>query len=139
MAVRKYQDLIAWQVGQAFKVEVMRLVQRSEGAQRDFKFRSQLIEATRGVPGNLIEGFLRYAPREFARFLGISIGSLGEAENHLRDGILLGYFIEAECGEAFRLARRCLTASVRLKRSQQRFLKPRRGTPRRRCDWPDPS
>ena len=134
MAVRRYQDLIAWQVGQAFKVEVIRVVQRSHGAQRDLKFRSQLLEAARGVPGNLIEGFLRYAPREFARFLGISIGSLGEAENHMRDGILLGYFTDADWAEAFLLARRCLTASVRLKRSQERFLKPSRPTERRPRD-----
>jgi four helix bundle protein len=115
--------LIAWQLGEAFKREVFRIVQASEGARRDLKFRSQLLEAARAVPANLVEGFLRFAPREFARFLGFSIGSLGEAESRLRDGIQLGYFPETECTEAFQLARRCLTASVRLKRSQQRFLR----------------
>ena len=122
MAVRRYQDLIAWQLGEAFKLEVFRLVRASDGARCDHRFRSQLLEAARAVPANVIEGFLRYAPREFVRFIGFSIGSLGEAESRLRDGIQLRYFTEAECAGALHLARRCLTASVRLKRSQQRFL-----------------
>ena len=122
VAVHRYQDLIAWQLGDAFKLEVFRIVHGSVGAQRDYRFRSQLIEAARAVPADLIEGFLRFRPKEFARFLDFSIGSLGEAEGHLRDGVALRYFDDATCNDAFRLARRCLTASVRLKQSQRRFF-----------------
>jgi four helix bundle protein len=123
MAVRRYQDLIAWQTGEAFKIEVYRIVTGSPGARDDHRFRSQLLEAARSVPANIVEGFLRFAPREFARFIDFSVGSLGEAESRLRDGIQLGYFADAECAAAFRLARRCLTASVRLKKSQKLFLR----------------
>ena len=121
--VDRYQDLIAWQLAEAFKAEVIRLVQASEGARCDLRFRSQLVESARSVATNIVEGFLRFAPRYFANLLGVAAGSVGEAETHLRDGIKLGYFTEAECEPAFRLARRCLTATIRLKRSQSKLLK----------------
>jgi hypothetical protein len=79
-----------------------------------------------------VEGFLRFAPRDFARLLGIAAGSLGEAEGHLRDGIELEYFEEAACQPAFHLARRCMVATIRLKQSQDRFLPPPQKKPRPR-------
>jgi hypothetical protein len=59
------------------------------------------------------------------RFLDYSIASLGEAELRLKQGIRLGYFRAAECAHASTLARRCLTACIRLKQSQRRFLEGR--------------
>ena len=122
MVVRRYQDLIAWQLAERFKLEVYGLVLGSAGAQRDLRFTSQILEAARGVPSDITEGFLRCSPGDFARFLDYAIASLGEAEQRLNDGIQLKYFAAEACAEAFRLARRCLTASVRLKQSQKRYL-----------------
>jgi len=121
MAVRTYQELIAWQTAELFKEEVVRLVEASIAATRDFKFRSQILEAASGVSSSIVEGFLRFRPREFAHFLDYALGSLGEAELRLYDGIRRGYFKARDCEAAFLFARRCLTASVRLKRSQERF------------------
>ena len=115
-------DLIAWQTAELFRDEVHRLVAASEGARRDFKFRSQILEASRAIAANIVEGFLRFSPREFPRFLDYAIGSLGEAESRLHAGIVAEYFSEADCRLAFRLARRCFTATLRLKQSQKRFL-----------------
>jgi four helix bundle protein len=129
--VRRYQDLIAYQVGALFKQAVFRLVSGSKAAQKDLRFRSQLVEAARSVPTNIVEGFRRCSPGDFARFLNIALSSLGEAEEHLKDGIELGYFRHDDCAEAFALARRCLTASVRLKRAQLQFLPTRRSPPNR--------
>ena len=122
MAVKRYQELIAWQLAEAFKTEVIRLAQVSPGVRSNLRFRNQLVEAARSVPANIVEGFLRYAPRDFARFLSVAAGSIGETESHLRDGIQLEYFTADDCAPAFKLARRCLTATIRLKKSQQRFL-----------------
>ena len=122
MVVRRYQDLIAWQVGEAFKREIFRIVQQSKQT-LDIRYRSQLLDAASSVVANIVEGFLRYSPVEFARYLAISLGSLGEAEIRLRDGIRLNYFDESDCALAFRFARRCAVATVRLKRSQRRLPK----------------
>ena len=122
MAERRFQDLIAWQTGDQFKAEVFRLVLGSPAACRDFRFKSQILDAAAGVPKNIVEGFLRFSPREFRRFLDYALGSLGEAEERLKDAIQLGYVAGPDCAAAFKLARRCLTATVRLKQSQSRFL-----------------
>ncbi len=125
MAVRRPQDLIAWQLAEGFKIEVFRLVSGSREAQRELRFKSQILDAASSVTSNITEGFLRRSPGDFARFLDYSLGSLGEAEQRLRDGIQLGYFNASDCQEAFSLARRCLTATVRLKQSQLRYIQSR--------------
>ena len=121
MAVRRYQDLIAWQLAQLFKSGVFQLLDRHPELKHEFKFRSQLIESSRGISKHIAEGFLRYAPRDFARLLGIAAGSLGESEEHLNDGIELKYFTQTECEPLFRLARRCMPAIIKLRESQKRF------------------
>jgi four helix bundle protein len=123
VGVRRYQDLIAWQLADAFKREVFRLVQGDPGI--DFRYRSQLIDATSSVASNIVEGFLRCSRGDFARYLAISLGSLGEAETRLRDGILLGYFSETDCEAAFRFGRRCAGATLRLKLSQAATIRTR--------------
>ena len=143
MVARRYQELIAWQLGERLKREIFRIVRSSREAQADLRFKSQILEAARSVPGNIAEGFLRCSPGDFTRFLDYSIASIGEGESRLKDGADLGYFPESDCATAFKLARRCLTACVRLKQSQIEYLrnkqesgkhKPRKRKPRPRGD-----
>jgi four helix bundle protein len=122
MGVRHYKELFAWQTGQAFKLEVYRIVRSSNEAFRSLKYRSQIFDAARGVPANIVEGFRRCSPGDFARFLDYSISSLAEAEEDLHDGIHLGYFPASECQAAFKLAFRCNRACIRLKQSQIKYL-----------------
>jgi four helix bundle protein len=125
VVVYRYQELIAWQMAEAFKTEVFTLVRESPAASADFRFRGQLFGAAQSVSANIAEGFLRNSPGDFRRFLSIALGSLGEAETRLRDGIQLNYFVEAKCEPAFRFARRAATAAVRLRKSQLAFMPPR--------------
>ena len=122
----KYQELSAWKVADLFRRLVFRMVLGSPGAKTDFRFRTQLLEAARSVPANLAEGFRRNSPGDFARFIDYSLGSLAEAEERLTDGLLLGYFSETDHDAAFVLAKRTLTASVRLKHSQLKYAAERR-------------
>lgn len=123
MVVKRYRDLIAWQRAEDFKEEVVKLVEQSPGASRDFKYRDQLLEASRSVSTNIAEGFLRNNPGDFDRFLGFGLGSLGEAELRLRDGVRLGYFPAAACEAAFGFAKRCAVATARLRKSIEPFKK----------------
>jgi len=132
MAVRSYRDLIAWQLADRFKKEVFRLLRESPDAWNDLRFRNQLLDAATSVTSNLAEGFLRYSPGEFRKFIDYGLGSLAEAEGRLDDGIELRYFRADACAQAFLLARRCLTASIRLKQSQQRFMRSTGAKSRRR-------
>ena len=114
VAVRSLDELIAWQLADAFKVEVYGLLRRSPGAARDRAFADQLRAAAASAAMNIGEGFYRYRPRDFARFLAIALASLGEATLWLRDGIQREHFDVSDCEPAFLLARRCRIASSRI-------------------------
>ena len=66
---------------------------------------------------NIAEGFYRYHPREFARFLSIALASIGEASLWLKDGVDRGHFAASQCEGAFQLARRCRIATLKLRQS----------------------
>jgi len=119
VAVRHFRDLIAWQLAESFKADVFRLVRESPRAAANQLFRDQLINAASAVGKDIAEGFLRCSPREFCRFIDYALGSLGEAELRLEDGIELDYFSAEDCQTARRYARRCLVAMIRLKQSQR--------------------
>ena len=129
--VRRYEDLFAWQLADQFKREVYRLVTGSRTASLNFRYRDQFLEASDAVSKDICEGFLRCSPRVFAGFLDYALGSLVEAERRLRDGLERGYFQEAECEQAFRLARRCFTATLRLKQSQVKYAVEKKNRSRR--------
>jgi four helix bundle protein len=136
MPVRHHRELFAWQTADGFKREVHRLVTESPAARSNFRYRDQILDASSDVDKDIVEGFRRKAPLEFAKFLDYALASLGEAEERLQDGILRGYFSETDCSQAIRYAKRCLTASVRLKASQLRYAAQlraqKRATKRRR-------
>jgi four helix bundle protein len=118
MGVRRYDELIAWQLADAFKTEVFTLVKHSPSAGTDYRYRSQLMESSSAVSKDIAEGFLRYSAGDFARFLAFALGSLGEADRRLADGVELGHFTGEQCAEAFRFARRASVAITRLRQSQ---------------------
>ena len=121
MAVTRYRDLITWQLADQFKSEVIKLVKESPEAWRDLRFRSQILESARAASKNIAEGFMRRSPRFFANFIDYHRSLFAEAEEHLKDGIELGYFQTTVCENAFRLAKRCTVASIHLKISQLRY------------------
>ncbi len=128
MGVRRYQDLITWQLADAFEREVSRLVAASARAAADRRFSDQLLHAAASVPANISEGFLRKSPGDFRRFLDYALGSIAETESRIRAGTGRGYFSDSQAAPALLLARRTLTAAIRLKQSQY----PPRGGPGRR-------
>jgi four helix bundle protein len=86
VAVRRYQDLIAWQLADEFGRAVEQIVQRSSAASRDFRYRDQILDAASAVAADVAEGFLRYSAATFVQFLDYALGSLVEAEQRLRSG-----------------------------------------------------
>jgi four helix bundle protein len=126
---------IAYQLAQAFKREVYRLIDGSKGATRDFKFRDQLRDSASGVPRNIGEGFARFGAAEVAHFVNIALGSLAESRVNLVDGIDRRYFTQAGCAGAFLLAKRCDKATRNFHQSLQPFIRRKPG--RRRSIRPE--
>ncbi len=111
--VKRLQDLDAWKLAAELKTRVYAVIDRPK-VRRDVKFCDQIRESSRSGPRNIAEGFGRYRPKEFARFLSIAVGSLEETQNHLHDGAEQNYVDESESAELEKLASRAIGACVRL-------------------------
>jgi four helix bundle protein len=125
MGFKTLQELNAYRVARAFKIEVYRLVKSRPPAYDDYRFRSQLFEAAASVEMNIAEGFRRYSAGDFSHFLRISRASLEEATGWLQDGIDRGYFTKADCQKALELADEAARLTVGLIVSLRPFVSPR--------------
>jgi four helix bundle protein len=91
--VRRFHQLRAWQACDAYKKAVYQLCLDTPLA-RDWKRRGQLEASVAGPPGHIAEGFGRFSPIDFAKFLVIARSSLMESQNHLRDAVDKQYISE---------------------------------------------
>lgn len=90
MGIHRFTDLRAWQVCCAYKNAVYRLTEPLT----DGSWRRQMEDSVSGPPGHIAEGFGRFNPADFSRFLVIARSSLMESQNHLRDAVDRGYITE---------------------------------------------
>jgi four helix bundle protein len=93
VAFRRLEDIRAWQFARQFKISVYRLTDAMPLA-RDLRLRDQLREAAASAAGNISEGFGRFDPADFARFVKIARASLVECKNHLIDALDRGHIDE---------------------------------------------
>ena len=92
---KDFRELGAWQRSREVKLLAYELLARPQVA-GDFKFRDQLRDAARSAPRNIAEGFARYRHREFAQFVRIAKGSMGEVLDHFIDAVDNGYLAPDE-------------------------------------------
>ena len=81
-----------------------------------FKFRENMRDAADSAQRNFPEGFGRFAPGDFARFLDHSRASLMEVKNALSSGVERAYWTSEEADAADKLANRALKALSGLQR-----------------------
>jgi four helix bundle protein len=113
VTAHRYEDLVCWQLANELKRRVYAFTV-TKPAIRDFKYCDQIRESARSAPSNIAEGFGRFRPVEFARFLEFAKASLLETHNHLGDGYDLGYIPETACNEMRELANRAAGATTNL-------------------------
>ena len=113
MIAHRYHDLVCWQLANELKRRVYAFT-GTEPAVKDRKYCDQIRDSARSAPSNIAEGFGRFRPVEFARFLEFAKASLLETDNHLRDGQDLGYISERACKEMRGLADRAAGATTNL-------------------------
>jgi four helix bundle protein len=77
-----FKKLRVWRKAHSLALNVHRLASSIRGAQ-NVSLRSQMVRAAMSIPANIVEGREQQSEREFARFLGYSLGSSSELENHL--------------------------------------------------------
>ena len=107
-------DLIVWQLAEELNAEIVRL-SNSPAARRDFKFRDQILPAASSVAANIAEGYGRRAHGDFARFIGIALGSLRETETWVRDGIVRQFWTTDQAAPSLLLCKRLTVGLTRLR------------------------
>jgi four helix bundle protein len=122
MGVRDFRELIAWQLSYELKCEVLAFTATGP-ASRDFKFRDQIEDSSASAPRNIAEGFGRFRPADFARFLEIAVASLKETQNNLIDGRDRGYLVNPLYSRLHNLARAALKATTNLMLAKKRDAK----------------
>ena len=81
--MQNFRRLRVWERAHHFALEVRRAAASfPRTGYADLK--SQLVRAAESIPANIVEGTGAASPREFARFLEISIKSTSEVEYHLQ-------------------------------------------------------
>ena len=131
---KSHEELVVWQLCRQLKLDVYELI-RSGPLSRDPDLRDQLGRAARNAPRAVAEGFGRYLPADFIRYLRYANGEVKEILDALQDGIDRHYFTEEQVLPLQRLARRATKAIGRLiayLRTSKPPNEPRRGTPRTR-------
>ncbi len=112
---RTYREMEIWQLAEELRNGVIALL-ATLPVGKDGELFAQLRDAAASPARNIAEGFGRFEPRDHANFLRIAKGSLDEIDNHLRDLAHRRRHTQATCGEFIRLAARCRTGVVRLRR-----------------------
>jgi four helix bundle protein len=110
---KRYEDLICWQLSYELQEAVFAKTSNPP-ALKDVNFCNQIRESSRSATRNIAEGFGRFSPAEFRRFLRIARGSLTETHNHLRDGHDRKYFDDETYERLSKLTARAAKATGRL-------------------------
>ena len=111
--VRDHSELHVWKLSDEMRSCVREWLSKP-GFRRDVELHDQLKTAADSACTNIAEGFSRYHPRDFARFLRTTKGSLSETVVHIGSALALGYVSDAEAQRVCSLARRARGAATRL-------------------------
>jgi four helix bundle protein len=114
MAVaRDFNELEAWQLADQVRQEICRITD-SRGFQKHPRLREQLQDAADSACSNTAEGFSRFKPKDFARFVRISRGSLSEVMDRLLAARRRGLITDHDLQSISALARRARAACTGL-------------------------
>jgi four helix bundle protein len=113
MRVDHFRDLVTWQLADELRREVLALTETGPAA-RDFEFRAQIRGAIGSVCRNTSEGFDRFRPKEFARFLEFARGSLGETQDCLVEAVEKKYITGDLFDRLWQLSKRAIGANTNL-------------------------
>ncbi|MCL5996077.1 MAG: four helix bundle protein [Chloroflexi bacterium] len=87
--VKSYRDLRVWQDSVELSVMIYQITEQFPKTEQ-YGLSNQMRRAGVSITSNIAEGFGR-TPREFARFLEMSLGSLAELETQMEIALRVGY------------------------------------------------
>ena len=110
---RHHRDLESWQLAHQVRIAFLELTSR-ERVKTDFDFCDQARRASNSACKNTAEGFWRFGHKEFANFVNIAKGSLGELLDSTDEALAKRYVDQAEYDQLNQLVNRALRASTAL-------------------------
>ena len=119
VGARRYQELVAWQLADELRRGVVAFTDKPPACHHS-KFCDQICDAADSACSNTAEGFGRYGPAEFHRFLVIARSSLLEVQDRLMSARHRRFIQEAEFTRLHGLADRAIGANVRLQQYLRR-------------------
>jgi four helix bundle protein len=111
---RSPEEFDAWQLAWELKETVYAFTAASPAVD-DRKFCDEIRKSARSAPDNISEGSYRFNPVDFANFVRIARGSLGEVRNQLKHAHSKNYLTDADFEDCFRLCRRAIGAATGLR------------------------
>jgi len=110
---RDFTELQAWQLADQVRTEIDRIT-ATPAFRRHPKLQEQLLDAADSACSNTAEGFSRFKPKDFARFVRISRGSLSEILDRLFAARRRGLLNDDDYELISNLARRARAACTAL-------------------------
>ena len=93
--LQKFEDLLAWQKARVM-VNQIYVITRKQEFSKDNELLKQIRRAAISILSNISEGFERNGNKEFAHFLSITTGSIGEVKAQLYIAFDQNYIQEEE-------------------------------------------
>jgi four helix bundle protein len=125
-----YRELTIWQLCRDLRDRVAVLA-ATPTMSRDLGFCDQIRAAASSPCANIAEGFGRFSPKDFARFLKIARGSLNELEEHLDEAAARGLIAREQRAELAGTANHAVHAITRLIRYLETAREPGTRNPER--------
>ena len=128
-AAKQVEDLIAWQLCTELE-DLVSSMTESGRCLDDPEFCDQIQRASQNAAPLIAEGFVRFTPDEFVRYLRMARGELAEVQSRLRRARARNFFSDDQWNSMSTLARRAMGATTNLLKSKLPLLKSRK--PKRR-------
>ena len=104
MAIKRFEDIRAWQEARVLTKVIYTLGKVSPGLRGDRRLREQLQAASVSIMSNIAEGFSRRSAKEFIQFLFVAKGSTAEVQSLLYVALDQGYLTENDFSEQYKKA-----------------------------------
>jgi four helix bundle protein len=129
--VKRFQELIAWQRCRQLSDIIFEITETGPAA-RNIEFRQQIRDAAQGAAPLIAEGFVRYLPGDFARYLRMARAEIAEVQSNLEEARAKKYFSDDQEARASIIARRAMSLTTRLLVSKLRQIESERKRKNRR-------
>jgi len=101
--IGKLEEIKAWQEARDLVKEIYSVTSKGRFI-RDLGLRDQIRRASVSVMSNVAEGYARSSDKEFARFLGMALGSTAEIQSQLYVALDLEYITKNEFDGLYNLS-----------------------------------